>query len=132
LPNSRLGGASDGAHPRIETHGQPTRNDAARGPLVRQSQPQARGPNGKWVSEGTAAAARALKLVEGDRSRFDALLKTYPKTYKLSELRIIASHFTGHKVVGRTKAEVIKVIHNWQREAELNEALHESQSRAGL
>lgn len=76
--------------------------------------------------------AYKLKVAACDRSRFDALLKEYEDSYKATELKVIASTYMGFDVDKKKKADILKAMRNWQREAELNSASHSSQAKAGL
>jgi hypothetical protein len=72
-----------------------------------------------------AAAAR-------QRDRFDTLLNEYEAAYKVAELKAIAHCFMGYEVNKSKKADIIKAMHNWQREKELNDDLHAAQAKLSV
>jgi hypothetical protein len=75
---------------------------------------------------------RRLAAAARQRTRFDALLNEYEAAYTVAELKAIARQFTGYEVHKTKKADVVKAMRNWQREAELNDDLHAAQARQGV
>jgi hypothetical protein len=72
---------------------------------------------------------RRLTEAASQRAHFDALLNEYEATYRVAELKAIARCFMGRDVHKTKKADVIKAMHNWQREKELNDDLHAAQAK---
>jgi hypothetical protein len=63
------------------------------------------------------------------RARFDALLNEYEASYSVAELKAIARQYTGYEGHEKSKADIVKAMRNWQREAELNDDLHAAQAK---
>lgn len=78
------------------------------------------------MNNGEKLAAAAT-----NREQFDALLSEFGRACTISELRSIAAYLPGLYVHG-TKAAIVKQMHNWQREGELNTAAHASQAKVAL
>jgi DNA-binding ferritin-like protein (Dps family) len=83
----------------------------------------------KFAEAQAPDLGRRLAAAAHQRARFDALLNEYETDYKPAELKAIAHCFMGYEVNKTKKADIIKAIRNWQREAELNDDLHAAQAR---
>lgn len=90
-------------------------------------QPKPKKP--KFADAQAPDLGRALTAAAHQRARFDALLNEYEVAYKPAELKAIAHCFMGYEVDKTKKADIIKAMRNWQREAELNDDLHAAQAR---
>jgi hypothetical protein len=90
-------------------------------------QPKPKKP--KFADAQAPNLGRSLTAVADHRARFDALLNEYEAAYKPAELKAIAHCFMGYAVDKKKKADIIKAMRNWQREAELNDDLHAAQAK---
>lgn len=70
-----------------------------------------------------------LTAAAHQRALFDAFLNELEAAYKPAELKAIALCFMGYDVGKTRKADIIKAMRNWQREAELNDDLHAAQAK---
>lgn len=78
----------------------------------------------------TETLGRALVDAASNRAAFDSLLTRYAVTCTAAQLKAIFRAVTGHDVaVARSKADIIKRMHTWQREKELNDDLHAAQAK---
>lgn len=65
-----------------------------------------------------------------DRGRFDPMLKDIEATATAAEMKAIFREMTGYDIYRpRNKAEIVKRLQNWQREAELDDDLRRAQAK---